>query len=205
MIDDNKKSPLEIKSDKPGKINKKQKGKPISSIPRELGPKKTDFTNHKESQVKKGKKRISKSSQKTHPNYSNNTKNKNIKNNKNYKTFIPETKSNKNFSHTARKNIKGFPNENNDIIKNNKNSNNHKKSIKSQSNFGIRINRDTIGNKMIREEIAREKKMYTEKIKIIKAHILSLQKKEEELEKKVMILNSRENALGNLNIEKEDN
>ena len=163
MLDEKKKSPLEIKNDKPGKINKKQKEKPISAIPRELGPKKTDFTNHKESKVKKGKKRISKSSQKTHENYSNNTKNKNIKNKKNYKTFIPETKSNKNFSHTARKNIKGFPNENNDIIKNNNNSNNHKKSIKSQSNFGIRINRDTIGNKMIREEIAREKKCIQKK------------------------------------------
>ena len=35
--------------------------------------------------------------------------------------------------------------------------------------------------------------MYTEKIKIIKAHILSLQKKEEELAKKNMTLNKKDN------------
>ena len=58
---------------------------------------------------------------------------------------------------------------------------------------------------MIREEIAKEKKMCTEKIKIIRAHILSLQKKEEELEKKVIKLNNQENALGKINIEKVEN
>ena len=173
----------------------KQKPKPGSAVQRVIvDPRKIYIPNRrdnkpKELNVKRDKKNhLSKSSQKTRPN-----------NNHNLKQKIYMSKSNKNFIHNIRSNLSVYNNTEKNEMKNN-----NKKVTKSKSNAKIKINRDTIGQKMIREEIAKEKKMCTEKIKIIKAHILSLQKKEEELEKKVMILNNRENALGNLNIEKEE-
>lgn len=79
--------------------------------------------------------------------------------------------------------------------KNNKNSNNYGRIIQTEHNFKTPCNRETIGDKLIREEIAKEKKMCAEKMRIIKDHILSLQKKEEELLKKMLKLKYQENIL----------
>ena len=81
---------------------------------------------------------------------------------------------------------------------------NYGKIIQTEQTFKTTCNKETIGYKMIREEIAKEKKMCAEKIKIIKEHILSLQKKEEELTQKMMHLNNKENALSKKNIQNED-
>ena len=171
----------------------KNKPKPTSAVHRMADPRKTFLPNRRENRqkdanVKRDKKLhiISKSSHKIRP-YNNN-----------YKKKIYASKSNKNFIQNVRNNLNIYNTEKNDLRNTNKNV------MKSQSNFKVVINRDTIGKKMIREEIAKEKKMCNEKIKIIKAHILSLQKKEEELVKKVVILNHKENALGKSDIEKEE-
>ena len=66
---------------------------------------------------------------------------------------------------------------------------------RSESNVKTPCNKETIGDKMIREELAKEKKMCAERLKIIKDHILSLQRKEEELARKMLQINKKENAL----------
>ena len=65
----------------------------------------------------------------------------------------------------------------------------------TESNVLSPTNKETLGDKMMKIELAREKKICAEKLRIIKEHILSLQKKEEELSKKMMKLNDKENAL----------
>ncbi len=72
---------------------------------------------------------------------------------------------------------------------------NNKRIIKTENNAKTPSYRPTIGDKMIKNEIAKEKKMCAEKLKIIKDHILSLQRKEEELSKKMIQLNYKENEL----------
>ena len=88
-----------------------------------------------------------------------------------------------------------------------------KKSMKTENNFKTPSSKETLGEKMLKEEIAQEKKTTVEKLKIIKMHILSLQKKEEELANKLIKLNNQENALSKkdkdneekaLNLEKEE-
>ena len=99
----------------------------------------------------------------------------------------------------------------NSNTENKENKKSNRKNIKTEYIAKTPINRTTIGEKMMKEEIAKEKKICAEKLKIIKEHILSLQRKEEELSKKMMQLNNRENALNKKNIEiepekeKEDN
>ena len=72
---------------------------------------------------------------------------------------------------------------------------NNKKTMKTENNFKAPSNIEKLGKKMIKEEIAQEKKTTVEKLKIIKMHILSLKKKEEELTNKLIKLNNQENAL----------
>ena len=85
-----------------------------------------------------------------------------------------------------------------------KENKNHRRIIQTEQPFKTPCNRESIGNKMIRDEIEKEKKMCAEKIKIIKEHILSLKKKEEELAKKMMQLNYKENALSRKNLQNEE-
>ena len=75
------------------------------------------------------------------------------------------------------------------------NNKNNKIMHTTESNVRTAINKETIGEKMIKDELAKEKKECAEKLRIIKEHILSLQKKEEELSKKMINLNKKENAL----------
>jgi len=170
----------------------KNKEKPASAIPKEILAPKKDMAHAKENKgkdknIKTETKDLSKSSQKVK------------QNNTNYKKNISMSKSNKNFSYNIRNDLPVYKTEKKDNKKINK------KMMKSENNFKTPVIKETIGNKMIREEIAKEKKMCTEKIKIIRAHILSLQKKEEELEKKVIKLSNQENALGKINTEKVEN
>ena len=79
--------------------------------------------------------------------------------------------------------------------KSKKNNINYRRMIQTENNFKTPCNRETIGDKLIREEIAKEKKICAEKMRIIKDHILSLQKKEEELLKKMLKLKYQENIL----------
>ena len=81
------------------------------------------------------------------------------------------------------------------INKSKKNNINYRRMIQTENNFKTPCNRETIGDKLIREEIAKEKKICAEKMRIIKDHILSLQKKEEELLKKMLKLKYQENIL----------
>ena len=127
----------------------KQKPKPGSAVQRVIvDPRKIYIPNRrdnkpKELNVKRDKKNhLSKSSQKTRPN-----------NNHNLKQKIYMSKSNKNFIHNIRSNLNVYNNTEKNEMKNN-----NKKVTKSKSNAKIKINRDTIGQKMIREEIAKEKK-----------------------------------------------
>ena len=72
-------------------------------------------------------------------------------------------------------------------IKKKKENQKYNKIVKrSESNVKTPCNKETIGDKMIREELAKEKKMCAERLKIIKDHILSLQRKEEELARKML-------------------
>ena len=83
-----------------------------------------------------------------------------------------------------------------------------KKSMKTENYFKSPSNKETIGQKLIKEEIAQEKKTTVEKLKIIKMHILSLKKKEEELANKLIKLNNQESMLSKKdkdNEEKEQN
>jgi hypothetical protein len=81
-------------------------------------------------------------------------------------------------------------------VKKGKNKNIRNNRIPStESNVLSPNNKETLGDKMMKIELAREKKICAEKLRIIKEHILSLQKKEEELSKKMMKLNDKENAL----------
>ena len=99
-----------------------------------------------------------------------------------------DNKKNKKFSftvnpHTPNYKPKKENNKNNKIIHT------------TESNVRTANNKETIGEKMLKDELAKEKKECAEKLRIIKEHILSLQKKEEELSKKMINLNKKENAL----------
>ena len=118
----------------------------------------------------------------------------NMVNNFNKKNYFRQNKT----SYTITNALNTYENGKKDIKEN------HKKLLLNENNLKSPANKETIGQKMIREEIAKEKKMTSEKLKIIKEHILSLQKKEEELEKKMIKLNNQENALNKKNIQKED-
>ena len=94
------------------------------------------------------------------------------------------------------KNIKTLANARtpNYVIKK-ENHKNNKIVKRSESNVKTPCNKETIGDKMIREELAKEKKICAERLKIIKDHILSLRRKEEELARKMIEINKKENAL----------
>lgn len=76
---------------------------------------------------------------------------------------------------------------------------------KTENNTKTPLHRQTIGEKKMKEDIAKEKKMCSEKLRIIKDHILSLQRKEEELAKKMKQLNYKESTLNNNYISQEKN
>ena len=90
----------------------------------------------------------------------------NMVNNFNKKNYFRQNKT----SYTITNALNTYENGKKDIKEN------HKKLLLNENNLKSPANKETIGQKMIREEIAKEKKMTSEKLKIIKEHILSLQK-----------------------------
>ena len=154
----------------------------------------------------------------------NKVKNINIKNNKkdikekseNKKRNKSSEKPKKNRNRTYRKNnirININSNKSNKNINNNEiiinanyntekeNKKNNRRIIRTENNAKTPNFRPTIGENMIRDEIAKEKKICAERLKIIKDHILSLQRKEEELSKKMMQLSNKENELNKKKVE----
>ena len=119
----------------------------------------------------------------------------NKKNNININININNGRFNKAKTNTSNTMINPHVSYDNLDKKEKKEKKNNKKTMKTENNFKAPSNIEKLGKKIIKEEIAQEKKTTVEKLKIIKMHILSLKKKEEELTNKLIKLNNQENAL----------